>query len=93
MRLLRLLCAVLFVAAGSQAAQADERPLCLPLDSGAACVAQAPTRAIDLHDRRQVAEALRQGIWLAGVQPPAGPVSPAALEAYLARIFWTGPSS
>jgi hypothetical protein len=92
MRLLRLLCAVLLLAAGSQAARADERSPCHPFDVNAACVAHAPVRAIDLHDRRQVAQAVRQGFWLAGAQPPAGPVSPAGIEAYLARIFWTGPS-
>lgn len=92
MWLLRLLCCVLLAAVVSQAARADERGPCLPDDVSATCIAHAPVRAIDLHDRRQVAQAVRQGFWLAGVRPPAGPVSPSGLEAYLARIFWTGPS-
>jgi len=72
------------------AARADERPPCDPGSPSQACLSHAPSRLLDLNDRHAVAEILRQGIWLAGVQPPAGPISQAALDAYLARIFWTG---
>lgn len=90
----RVLCAALAlaaVAALAAPARADERIPCAPGRVDASCVAQPSAQAIDLHDRGAVAKALRRGVWLAGVQPPPGPVSQAALDAYLARIFLTGP--